>query len=110
MAHSDPLFIRFAILKVQDLNKLQLGNFVFTWRQQSTPAHFKSCFTLATSVHDYNTRFAYGGNLALPNVNTTQYGIRSIKFYGAKLWNSVPGDCGDSPTSHPSEVDSVSSY
>ena len=57
MAHSDPLFIRFAILKVHDLHKLQLGNFVFTWKQQSTPAQFKSCFTPATSVHDYNTRF-----------------------------------------------------
>ena len=41
MAHSDLLFIRFSILKVQDLHKLQLGNFVFTWRQQSTPARFK---------------------------------------------------------------------
>ena len=101
MAHSDPLlFIRFAILKVQGLHKLLLGNFVFTWRQQSTPAEFKFCFTQATFVHGYNTRFACGVNLALPNVNTTQYGIHSIKFYGTKLWNSVPGDCRDSPTSH----------
>ena len=30
MAQSDPLSIRFAILKVRDLHKLQLGNFVFT--------------------------------------------------------------------------------
>ena len=100
MAHSDPLFIRFAILKVHDLHKLQLGNFVFTWKQQSTLAQFKSCFTPATSVHDYNTRYASGGNLALPNINTTHYGICSIKFYGAKLSNSVPGDCRDSSTSH----------
>ena len=45
-------------------------------------------------------KLKYGGNLALSDVNTTHYGIRSIKFYGAKLWNSVPGDCRDSPTSH----------
>ena len=44
MAHSDPLFIRFAVLKVQDLHKLQLGNFVFAWRQQSTSAQFKFYF------------------------------------------------------------------
>ena len=68
--------------------------------EQATPAQFMFCFTLATSVHDYSTRFASGENLVLRNVNTTQYGIRSIKFYGAKLWNSVPGDCRDSPTSH----------
>ena len=44
MAQSGPLFVRFAILKVQDLHKLQLGNFVFAWRQQSIPAQFKFYF------------------------------------------------------------------
>ena len=100
MDHSDPLFIRFAILKVQDLHKLQLGNFFFTWRQQFTPAQFKFYFIQATSVHGYNTHFASGGNLTLPSVNTTQYGINSRKFHGTKLWNSVPGDCRNGPTSH----------
>ena len=100
MAQPDTLFIIFAILKVHDLHKLQLGNFVFAWRQQATPAQFKFYFIQATSVHGYNTRFASGKNLTLPNVNTTQYGIRSITFYGAKLWKSAPGDCRDSPMSH----------
>ena len=95
MAHSDPLFIRLAILKVQDLHKLQLGNLVFAWRQHSTPAQFKFYFIQAISVHGYNTRFASGGNLTLSNVNTTRYGIRSLK-----LCNSVPGDCRDSLASH----------
>ena len=80
MAHSDPLFIRFAISKAQDLHKLHLSNFVFTWRQQSTPTQFK--FALLRQLL-LTTPFACGGNLALPNMNTTQYGIRFIKFYGA---------------------------
>ena len=45
IAHLDPIFIRFAILEVQDQHKLQLCNFAFTWRQQSTPAKFLLYFT-----------------------------------------------------------------
>ena len=30
------------------------------------------------------------GNHATASVNTTQYGIRSLKFTGPRLWNSLP--------------------
>ena len=29
-------------------------------------------------------------NLYVASVNTTQYGLRSLKFIGLRLWNSLP--------------------
>jgi len=29
-------------------------------------------------------------NLYVASVNTTQYGLRSLKFTGPRLWNSLP--------------------
>ena len=29
-------------------------------------------------------------NLSVPRVNTTTYGLRSIRYEGARLWNKLP--------------------
>ena len=30
------------------------------------------------------------GDLFLANINTSQYGLKSIRYLGAKLWNELP--------------------
>ena len=38
-----------------------------------------------------NTAHLRGRNkLEIPSVNTTKYGLHSIAYYGAKLWNALP--------------------
>ena len=47
-------------------------------------------FTLLHLVHQHFTRQASKGNLFRHIVNTTQYGIRSVEYTGAILWNNLP--------------------
>ena len=77
--------------------------------QLSNIKHFRSCFDgmilffnpkgrtrvlnlkkFTSSVHSYSTRQSCNRNLFVASVNTTQYGLRSLKFTGPRLWNSLP--------------------
>ena len=63
-----------------------------------TPIHFHSYFTLSSEVHGYNTRLASRGDLFLSRKTIFQYGIRSIQYLGARLWNSIPILIRESPS------------
>ena len=58
--------------------------------------HFKDEETLFYSVG--YTRLASGGDLFLSRKTTFQYGIRSIQYSGARLWNSIPILIRESPS------------
>ena len=69
--HSIPLFKALEIIKFQD--------------------HFATSllyFTAVNKRHKYNTRLASRSSFALPQIRTN-YGKFSIKFQGAKIWNSL---------------------
>ena len=51
---------------------------------------FSEYFKFTSSVHSYSTRQSCNKNLYVTSVNTTQYGLRSLKFNGPHLWNSLP--------------------
>ena len=49
------------------------------------PLEIKDIFTTNESVNPYNTR---GGKLLfIPQVNTTHYGIKSLRYNGPVIWN-----------------------
>ena len=50
------------------------------------------------SVHQYGTRQAGKEDIFLPQQNTSQYGLRSIRYYGAKCWNGIPVEVKRSPS------------
>ena len=52
--------------------------------------YFLLFIRFTSSVHLYSTRQSSFGNLYVTSVNTTQYGLRSLKFIGPHLWNSLP--------------------
>ena len=87
-----PLYSTSKILKVNDLHKLQLASFVYESYMQQNPGEFHSYFTDVTKVHSYSTRQASDKDLFIPRKNTTQYGLYSVRYAGASLWNSIPID------------------
>ena len=91
--HSEPLFKRLQLLKVRDIHELQLLSFPYDCQNKLAPVHFHSFFT-----HSFNTRQASRGDLFLNRKATFQYGIRSIQYSGARLWNSIPPSIHDSPS------------
>jgi len=82
----DNIYLNYRILKVKDLYNLEVCKFMHKHHNKSLPNCFNSFFSISqqratrsSSNLNYNTPF-YRSNK----------GQRSIKFYGPKIWNSIP--------------------
>ena len=89
-SHSEPLFKSLNLLRLNDVIELQILSFVYQWSHRLLPPCFSKYFKFTSSVHSYSTRQSCNRNLFVASVNTTQYGLRSLKFTGPRLWNSLP--------------------
>ena len=64
--------------------------FVFKALNKISPTCFHNYFTPNSSVHRIGTRQATRGDLFKSFKNTTLYGLKTIKYFGSKLWNTLP--------------------
>ena len=88
--HSNPLFRDLELLKLSDILSLQLLSFVYDCVNHITPDYFSDYFRHVSDVHSICTRQAIRDHLFIERRRTTQCGIRSVQYSGAKLWNSIP--------------------
>ena len=80
--HTTPIFKNFKILKLQDIIEFNTSLFVL---QGSITIKIKYVFTTNESVNPYNTR---GGELLfIPQVNTTHYVVKSLRYNGRVICN-----------------------
>ena len=86
--HSAPLFNNLRILTVYDIFKLELLKFVFDSLRKLNPVQFHSFFNYTND--NVNTASVRDFKLNPPQVRTTTYGLESLKYKGAVLWNSIP--------------------
>lgn len=91
-SHSEPLLKSFNLLKFSDIIHLEILSFVYQWSHKLTNTCFTDYFKPISSVHSYYTRQSLNENLFVNTANTTQYGIRSLRYNGTTLWNSLPID------------------
>ena len=89
-AHSTPIFADIQLLKIDDIRQLQLLTFVYDCQNKLAPTYVHHYFVKFSQVHCYSTTLASRGDLFLERKNTFQYGIRSIEYKGARLWNMIP--------------------
>ena len=89
---STPIVSDLKILKLQDLFQLKLLCFVYDCVNKSSPSCFHNLFESVTNGHQYGTRQATKNDIFLTRKNTLQYGIRSVRFFGAKSWNNIAVD------------------
>ena len=83
--HTTPVFENFKILKLQDIIKFNTLKLIYLYYKDQLPLKIKDIFTTNESVNPYNTR---GGKLLfIPQVNTTHYGIKSLRYNGPVIWN-----------------------
>ena len=54
-----------------------------------SPLIFHNYFEALTAVHQFDTRQASKGDMFMSRKSTLQYGLRSVRYAGAKSWNSV---------------------
>ena len=57
-----------------------------------------SSLVLLANMGKEHGRQSITGNLFMERQNTVQYGIRSVQYAGAKLWNFIPSEIGLSST------------
>ena len=90
LVHTPPLFHKLNMLKIYDIYTLQVGNFVF--ESVNNIGHSQSVinFIRASEIHAHNTRFANSGNLIVNYARTNRYGLKALKFEGAKVWATIP--------------------
>ena len=86
---STPIFFSLKILKLKDMIHQDILKFVYKSLNGLSPSHFHDYFQLSNSVHSHETRQAARGDIFQSIRNTFLYGLRSIKYFGAKLWNGI---------------------
>ena len=90
LPESGPLFKNLKIMKIESIYKMKTLLFVYKCLNNNSYSKFANWFHKINNAYDYITRSSSNQNLVLPRARTTNYGIKSIKFNGVKLWNELP--------------------
>lgn len=83
-----PLFNSLNFLHIFDIFNIELLKFVHDSLNKRNPHQFHDYFQYSYS--SINTNSARDNKLKLPRARTTTYGLKSIQYHGAKLWNEIP--------------------
>ena len=97
-APSAPIFLTLRLLKLQDLFEMKLLTFVYEAVNKLSPSCFHEFFDVLSQVHQHDTRQARKGDILLTRKNSLQYGLKSIRYAGAKSWNSISHVIKQAPT------------
>ena len=98
LSPSLPIFKDLKLRKLSEIFELRLLTFVYDSVNKISPCCFHDFFLFSSSVHQYSTRQASQGNLYLSRMNSLQYGLKSIRYLGAKLWNALPVEFRNAPS------------
>ena len=90
--------VKLRILKIKDIYSLQISKFSFNSVNNNIITNFQNWFKLNCHVHDYRTRSNYtdvnalthSNNLCILSDRRSFYGLKLIKVYGPKYWNTIP--------------------
>ena len=85
-AHTDPILKNLKLLKFYDINLVQLGQFVFAFKNSILPRKFENIFIRNNQIHSYNTKHANSFRLPLCRTNIRQF---SVFYKGPKIFNSL---------------------
>jgi len=87
--HSAPLFNNLNILKIHDIFNVETLKFVFDSLNKLNPKQFHNYFLYPANKDALNTAAIRNENLNTPSIRTVTYGIKSLKYTGSVLWNSL---------------------
>ena len=77
-----PLYNELNLLRLDDIFKLEVLKFMFSFKKKILPNCFKNFFATSSEIHKYPTRFACDDNWAVNFHCTKSTSQRSIKFTG----------------------------
>ena len=86
LSHTLPIFKSLKLLQLYDIFRIKLLCFVYESINKLNPYCFHDFFLLNSDVHGYFTRQSNRGDV----FRSFQYGLKSIRYMGAKTWNELP--------------------
>ena len=86
-SHTTPLFYQLKLLKLQDINTIQIAEFMYKIRHHLLPTHFEGYFSQCSDTHSYPTRNAKN-NFYVAQRNT-ELRSNTLRFAGPKIWNRL---------------------
>ena len=84
-----PLFVKLNLLQFSDVVLLENILLSHAFVTKSLPVSFNDFFSLTNIVHRYETRRTANVFFKVKMVNTTRFGLNSIKSLCVKSWNSL---------------------
>ena len=75
-------------MKLHDLIKLNQLLILCQYHNGGLPNDLDTLFLYTIEIHDYPTRESCNSQLYIPKVKTTKYGLNSLQFSAASLWNN----------------------
>ena len=84
-SHTNNLFEENKLLKLDDIIKFEQLKLVFLFKNGGLPKELNTLFKL--NINTYNTRNASKGVPSIPMINTTSFGIRSLRYSASVTWN-----------------------
>ena len=87
-ASTASLFKQLNLLRFQDINILQIAQFMYKYHHCLLPTVFHDYFVLNSNVHKHYTRSSARNKYHLPSIKTNNRKF-SIKFSGPTVWNNT---------------------
>ena len=84
-SHTNNLFEENKLLKLDDIIKFEQLKIVFLFKNEDLPKELNTLFKL--NINTYNTQNASKGGLSIPKINTTSFGIKSLRYSAPVTWN-----------------------
>ena len=85
-SHSNPIFEKLELLKITDLIICEKLKFCYKFKSSLLPNVLLNLFQENHQYHLYDTRNKYAYHI--PRVNTTRFGIKSLKYDVPSIWNN----------------------
>ena len=84
------------LLKLEDIHQLEIAKLMQNFHSNRMPNTFDRLFTAVCCVHTHETRSSSSGQYFCHPV-CSQYGKRSIKFKGPRIWQQIDSSLKELP-------------
>ena len=86
-SHTTPLFAETKLLKFEDITTATKLKFAFDFKTGNLPDDLKGMFQFGNDVHSYMARCSVKKCLFVPLIQSTSYGIKTLKYSVPVIWN-----------------------
>ena len=81
------MFFDNKLLKFDDIICVEQLKLVFDFKNKNLPIELLDLFKLNSDINSHITRNVSKGGIFVPQVKTTNFGIKSLRYSAAVLWN-----------------------